>query len=94
MPLKCSFKAKFPRMYMFFGTWSPNLRFILKPKVELMVFLRMRSEKITKNGENTLKMQFSGPVSACIYVFRPEKSEYMVQFETGSRFNDVSAHAQ
>ena len=51
MPLKCSFEAQFSRMYMFFGTRNPNLRSILKPEVELMVFLRMRSNKITKNGE-------------------------------------------
>ncbi len=51
MPLKCSFKAQFPRVYMFFGTMSPNLTSILKPEVELMVFLRMRSDKITKNGK-------------------------------------------
>jgi hypothetical protein len=51
MPLKRSFKAKVPRMYMFFGTGSTNLWSILKPEVELAVFLRMRSDKITKNGE-------------------------------------------
>ena len=50
MPLKRSFWAKVPRVYMFFGTGSPNFRSILKPKVDLMVFLRMRSDKITKNG--------------------------------------------
>ncbi len=44
MSLKCNFKAQFPRVYMFFGTRNPNLRSILKPKVELMVFLRMRSD--------------------------------------------------
>ena len=68
MPLKCSVKAQVPREYMFFGTGSPNLRSILKPEVELMVFLRMRSDKITKNGENALKMQFEGLISACIYL--------------------------
>jgi hypothetical protein len=36
---------------MYFGTRNPNLRSILKPEVELIVFLRMRSNKITKNGE-------------------------------------------
>ena len=58
MPLKCSFKAEVPRVYMFFGTGNPNLRSILKLEVELMVFLRMRSNKFAKNGENHLKMQF------------------------------------
>ena len=46
------------RVYMFLGTGNRNLRSILKPKVDLMVFLRMRSDKITKNGKNALKMQF------------------------------------
>ena len=58
MPLKGSFKAQVPRVYMFFGTRSPNFRSILKPEVELMVFLRMRSDKITKNGKMPLKRSF------------------------------------
>ncbi len=45
------FKRLISRAYKFFGTGSPNLRSILKPEVELMVFLRMRSDKIKKNGE-------------------------------------------
>ncbi len=45
------FKGLISRMYMFFGTGNPNLRSILKPEVELMVFMRMRSKKIKKNGE-------------------------------------------
>ena len=42
-----------------------NLRsiLILKPEVKGMVFQRM-----TKNGENALKMQFEGLISACIYL--------------------------
>ena len=48
------FKGLISRMYMFFGTRNPNLRSILKPEVDLMVFLRMRSDKITKNSENAL----------------------------------------
>ena len=48
---------------MFFGTGSPNLRSIWKPEVELMVFLRMRSNKITKNAGNASKMPFKGPIS-------------------------------
>ena len=81
-------------MYMFFGARSPNLRSILQPEVELMVFLRMRSEKIKKNGKNALKTQFKGPTSACLYVFRYEESEFGVHFVTGSRINGASAHAQ
>ena len=57
MPIKCSAKAHVSRLYVFFSTGSPNLRSILKPEVELIVFLRMRSNKITKNGENALKIQ-------------------------------------
>ena len=45
-----------------------NLRSILKPEVEVMVFQRMRSDKITKNGENALKMQFEGLISR-VYMF-------------------------
>ncbi len=48
--LKMQFEGLIFRVYMFFGTGNPNLRSILKPKVELMVLLRMRSNKITKNG--------------------------------------------
>ena len=55
--LKMQFEILPSRVYMFFGTRNPNLRSILKPKVELMVFLRMRSNKIMKNGENAFKMQ-------------------------------------
>ena len=51
MSSKCSFKAQFSRVCMFFGTRNPNSRSILKPEVELMVCLRMRSDKITKNDE-------------------------------------------
>ena len=47
-----------------------NLRsiLILKPEVKVMVFQRMRSDKITKNGENALKMQFEGLISR-VYMF-------------------------
>ncbi len=61
--LKIQFKGLIFRMNMFFGAGNPNLRSILKPEVELMVFLRMRSNKITKNGEHALKMQFQGLIS-------------------------------
>ena len=44
------FKRANSRVYKFFGTDNPNLRSILKPEVELMVFLRMRSKKNTKNA--------------------------------------------
>ena len=48
------FEGLVSRVYMFFGTRNPNLRSILKPKVELMVFLRMSSKKIMKNGDKCL----------------------------------------
>ncbi len=50
--LKMQFVGLISRVYMFFGTGNPNFGSILKPEVELMVFLRMRNDKITKNGEN------------------------------------------
>ncbi len=43
------FEGLISRVNMFFGTGNPNLRSILKPEVELIVFLRMRSNKNTKN---------------------------------------------
>ena len=48
---KMRFEGLISRVYMFFGTRNPNLRSILKPEVELMVLLGMRSDKITKNSE-------------------------------------------
>ncbi len=48
------FKRLIFRLYKFFGTENPNLRSILKPEVELMVFLRMRSKKNTKNAVKCL----------------------------------------
>jgi len=44
------FKRLISHVYKFFGTRNQNFRSILKPEVELMVFLRMRSNKITKNA--------------------------------------------
>ena len=49
--LKVQSKDLISRVYTFFGTGNPNLRSISKPEVELMVFLRMRCNKITKNGK-------------------------------------------
>jgi len=67
---------------------------ILKPEVELMVFLRMRSNKITKNGEKALKMQFGGLIYRAYMFFGTRNPNLKVHFETESRFNGVSAHAQ
>ncbi len=44
------FKGLISRVYMFFGTGNPNARSILKPEVDLMLYLRMRSNKITKKA--------------------------------------------
>jgi hypothetical protein len=44
------FEGLTSRTYMLLGTRSPKLRSILEPEVELMVVLRMRSNKITENG--------------------------------------------
>jgi hypothetical protein len=54
---------------MFFGTRSPNLRSILKPEVDLMVFLRMRNDKITKTTKNAIKMQFEWLISGAYMSF-------------------------
>ena len=62
------FKGLVSRIYMFFDTGNPNLWSILKPEVELMVFLRMHSNKITKNYKNALKTQFEGLISR-MYMF-------------------------
>ena len=67
------------RGYMFFDTKNQNLR----PEVELVVFLRMRSNKSRENTENAIKMQFEGVISrACMFldtrspnlwsIFKPE----------------------
>ncbi len=79
---------------MFFGTENPNLRSILKPEVELMVFLRMRSNKNLKNARKCPKIPVLMPNFPRVYVFRHGESESEVHFESGSRINGVSAHAQ
>jgi hypothetical protein len=73
---------------MFFGARSSNVTSILKSAVELMLFLRIRNDKITKNDE-TFKDQFSH-----LYILRYAESEFEVHFETGSSINGVSAHAE
>ena len=55
-------------MYTFFGTGNPNLRSVLKPEVELMVFLRMRRKNARKTVENAIKIQFEGVISR-VYMF-------------------------
>ncbi len=52
--LEIQFKGLISLVYMFFGTQNLNLRSILKPEVEFMVFLSMHSNKITKNGGKML----------------------------------------
>jgi hypothetical protein len=44
--LKMQFEGLLSRVCTFSGTQNPNFGSILKPEVELMVFLRMRSNKI------------------------------------------------
>ncbi len=92
--LKIQFLGLISRMYMFFGTGNLNLRSILKPEVELTVFLRMRSNKITKNAEKCTKNPVLRPNFPRVHVFRHGESEFEVHFETGSRISGVSAHAQ
>jgi hypothetical protein len=50
-------------VYNVFRHQESELTYILKPKVELMVFLRMRSNKITKNVEKAFQVQFVGLIS-------------------------------
>ncbi len=66
--LKMQFEGLIPLVHMFHGPRNPNLRSILKPELELMVFLRMRSNKIKQMAENALKMQFEGLISH-VYIF-------------------------
>ncbi len=75
---------------MFFGTVNPNLRSVLKPEVEIMVFLRMRSNKITKNAGKCPSNTVLRPNVPRVYVFRHGESNFEVQFETGSKINGVS----
>ena len=62
------FEGLIPPIYMFFDTGNPTLRFNLKPEVELIVILRMRSNKVTKNQKNARKMPFEGLISR-MYMF-------------------------
>jgi len=62
------FEGIISRVYMFFGTKNPNLTSVLKPEVKLMMFLRLRSNKIRKKRRNVIKMQFSGLISrVCMF---------------------------
>ncbi len=79
---------------MFFGTGNPSLRSILKPEVELMAFLRMRSNKYMKNTGKCPLNTVLRPNFPRVYVFLHGKTENEVHFETRSRINSVSAHAQ
>ncbi len=81
-------------MYMFFGTDNPNLMSILKQEVELMVFLRMRSNINVKNAIKRPQNTVLRPNFLQLYVLRYGESEFEVHFETGSRINGVSAHVQ
>jgi len=82
-------------MYMFFGAGNPNMRSILKPEVELMVFLRMRNNKINeKRRKMPLKMQFQGPNFPCVHVFGHEKPEFEVRLKPEVELMVFSAHAQ
>ncbi len=62
----------------------------MKPEVELIVFLRMRSNKITKNAGKSPSNTVLRPNFPRVYVFRHGESEFQVHFEAGSRGNGVS----
>ncbi len=59
-----------------------------------MVILRMRSNKNVKNAEKRPQNTVLRPDFPRVYVFRHGESEFQVHFETGSRINGASAHAQ
>ena len=66
----------------------------MQPEVELMVSLRMRSNKNVKNAkkrpQNTvLRLNFPR-----LYVFRHGDPEFEFHFEIGSRIIGVSEHPQ
>jgi len=69
--------------YMCFDTGNPNLRSILKPKVEVMVFLCMRSIKIKKRRK-CHKNEVWRPYFPRVHVSRHDKPDSEVRFETGS----------
>ena len=56
------FKRLISRVYKFFSTGNPNLWSILKPEVELMVFLRISRKNSRKTAENAIKIQFEGVI--------------------------------
>ncbi len=66
----------------------------MKPEVELMVFLLMRSNKITKHAEKRHHNEVWRPNFPLVHVFWHEESEFAVRFETGTSINGASAHAQ
>ncbi len=87
------FKRLISCVYKFLGTGNPNFRSILKPEVELMVFLRMRSIKIMINAKKRPQNSVLRPSFPRIYAFRHRKSEFEVHFESESKIDGVSAHA-
>ncbi len=66
----------------------------MKPEVELMVVLRMRISKITKNGRKCPSNAVVRPNFPSAYVFQHGEFEFEVHFETERRINGVSAQAQ
>ena len=85
------FKAQFPRLYMFFGARSSNLTPILKSDVELVVFLRIRNDKITKNGET---FPFKAKCSRLYIFFGTQSSNLRSILKPEVDIDGVSAHAQ
>ncbi len=51
--VKMAFGGLIYGVYMFFGTGNPNLSFILKPEVELVMFVRMRSNQKSRTTAKT-----------------------------------------
>ncbi len=73
------------RVYIFLGTRNMNTRFVLKPEVELMVFLRMRSKKYHEKRRKCHKMEHVGVIYR-VYIFlgtRNMNTRYILKPEVG-----------
>ena len=58
------FEGFISRVYMLLGSRNQNLNPILKPEAAIMVFLRMRSDKITKNAPKNAALIPNPPIIA------------------------------
>ena len=64
--LKMQFQSPISTYVYVFRYEKSEFGSILKPEVELMVFLRMRRKKSRKTAENVIKIQLQGVISVYI----------------------------